>query len=524
MTTERQVDQLLGDLGELVARHDDGDDLSAFAAYADDPVGFVREVLGEEPWAMQAEVAEAVRDHPQVTVRSCHAAGKDWLAARLALWWAYARRGLVVLTGPTEAQVSEILMRGEIRDAFERHQGLPGRLGVHALRPAGEGKAGILAKTATGVHRLSGLHDARVLFVITEAQDPEIEHAWDAAFTCTTGAEDRKLTLGNPTERAGRFYRAHRSPDWRAVKIPASDIPNVREGTTVVPGLLTREGVERFRAEYGERSGFYIGRVLAEFPEESEAGVFTREMLDRAAALFEGGELEPEAREATPVAALDPSRHGPDASVLMVRRGPVLWGCRTWTGRHDTAQLVALVTAALGTFGIRPRGHEEGAAGHVVVDEVGLGGGVLDRLVELGYRAHGYNGGRASESDRHFNKRAESYWRLRRRLEAGELAVPEMPDLEEELLALRYRVTPSGQTQLEAKRDLKGRIGRSPDRADALAMLEAARDLVADPQAQPITLAGMTREEWRAKREDEEGEWTELGRLRTDGLHRGGRL
>lgn len=508
MTTERQVDRLLGDLGELVARHDDGGNLSAFTEYADDPVGFIRQVLGEQPWVMQAEVAEAVRDHAQVTVRSCHAAGKDWLAARLALWWCYARRGLVVLTGPTEAQVSEILMRGEIRDAFERHQGLPGRLGVHALRPAGEGKAGILAKTATGVHRLSGLHDARVLFVITEAQDPEIEHAWDAAFTCTTGAEDRKLTLGNPTEKSGRFYRAHRSPDWRALKIAAADVPNVREGETVVPGLLTREGVERFRAEYGEESGFYVGRVLAEFPEESEAGVFTREMLERARALFEAGELEAQAREATPVAAVDPSRHGPDASVLMVRRGQVLWGSRTWTGRHDTAQLVALVADALEGFGIHSRGSEDGPAGHVIVDEVGLGGGVLDRLRELGYRAQGYNGGRSPESDRYFNRRAESYWQLRRRLEAGELALPELQELEEELLALRYRVTPAGKTQLEAKRDLKGRIGRSPDRADALAMLESARDLVVDPRAQPITAGGYTASELREEGLVDDGDWT----------------
>lgn len=522
MPTERQVDRLVGDLGELLARHDAGADLSAFAQYADDPVGFLRDVLNEDPWERQVEIAETVRDHPQVTVRSCHAAGKDWIAARLALWWCFARRGLVVLTGPTRAQVEEILMRGELRDAFERQGDLPGRLGVQALRPAGEGKAGILARTATGVHRLSGLHDARVLFVITEAQDPEIDHAWDAAFTCTTGAKDRKLTLGNPTERSGRFYEAHRSPEWKSLKIAAADIPNVREGETVVPGLLTREGVERFRSEYGEESGFYVSRVLAEFPEESEHGVFTREMLDRAVKLHEAEALDEEARRRVPVAALDPSRYGPDASVLAVREGPVLVGLRTWTGRHGTQQLASLAADVLAEFGIVPRGHPEGPAGHVVVDEVGLGGGVLDRLREEGFRAVGFNGGHTPESDRYFNRRAEVYWRLRRALERGERAWPRHPELEEELLQLKYRVTPRGETQLEAKADLKSRLGRSPDRADAVAMLEAAQELVLDPQENPIRVAGMTEEELEQQRRDR-GEWQQFGPLRTDGLHHGGR-
>ncbi len=46
-------------------------------------------------------------------VRSANGCGKDWLAARLALWWVYARQGLVLLTGPTERQVVEIVM-GEV--------------------------------------------------------------------------------------------------------------------------------------------------------------------------------------------------------------------------------------------------------------------------------------------------------------------------------------------------------------------------------------------------------------------------
>lgn len=480
--SSRTLDRALGQLGELLERHEGTDTGRDLSAYRDDPIGFIRDVLDAEPWDGQVRIANAVRDHPQVTVRSCHAAGKDWLAARLALWWTYARGGLVVLTGPTATQVQEILMRGEVRDAFVR-AGLSGSLHVNALRPGGEGRAGILAKTATGVSALTGFHESRVLFVVTEAQDPEIDHSWDAAFACTTGEEDRILTVGNPTERSGRFYRAHQpSSGWRSIKIAASDVPNVRAGRTVVPGLLTRRGVERFAREYGEESGFYVSRVLAEFPEQSEDGLFRREWLEKAADLHDDGSLEVEARDRqeSPVAALDPARYGPDASVLAIREGAVVQKLVVWQGREDTMALVERTRRALTENGFRPRPehppHEyhdptPDLRGHLIVDEIGVGGGVCDRLQELRFSTEGFNAGRrANESERFFNRRAEVFWELRKRVEHGELALPRDEPLFEELLSVRWRPTGSGQIQLESKRDLKGRIGRSPDRADALAM------------------------------------------------------
>lgn len=490
--------QLEDDLGELLEAHEAttaGRDLSE---YEDDPVGFIREVLDADPWRLQEEVAEAVEEEPLVTVRSCHAAGKDWLAARLALWWTYARRGLVVLTGPTGAQVEEILMRGEVREAF-RGSGLSGELHVRALRPGGEEAAGILARTATGVSRMTGFHSARVLFVITEAQDPDISHAWDAGFACITGSEDRLLTLGNPTQKAGRFYRAHRpKSDWRTFQIVASDVPNVARCETVVPGLLTREGVDRFASEYGEDSGFYQSRVLAEFPEEAEGGLIRREWLEEAADPRRRGKLRDEIHGSERIAALDPARRGPDASVLAFRRGPILQELLIWRGERDTTELVEKVTSALFDRGIRPRrerltavererGKSRAPTGRVVVDEVGLGGGVLDRLKDDGWAAVGYNGGRTpEESERFSNRRAEAYWTLRDRLEKGEIALPDEEELFEELLALRWRPTAGGKVQLERKEDLRSRLGRSPDRADAVAMAFAAPKRRAPPSVEPV--------------------------------------
>ncbi|HLM21480.1 MAG TPA: hypothetical protein VK390_08160, partial [Propionibacteriaceae bacterium] len=57
-----------------------------------------------------------------------------------------------------------------------------------------------------------------------------------------------------------------------------------------------------------------------------------------------------------------------------------------------------------------------------VIDVPGVGGGVVDRLIELGLPVTPYNGGEASiDKERFVNARAEDYWTLRELFEAGEI-------------------------------------------------------------------------------------------------------
>lgn len=482
-----KLERLAGGIGDLLESHDRQEAAADFSEYRDDPVAFIREVLGGDPWRRQVEIAEAVRDAELVAVQSANGTGKDWLAARLALWWCYARGGLALLTGPTRQQVEETLMRKEATAAFRRAGELPGDLHVRALRPAGEGAAGVLAKTASEVSGLTGLHDAEVLVCISEAQAEGLEVAFEAAFANAVGADDRIFVYGNPLNPQGPFYRACQSSSrWQVLQVPASDVPNVREGETVVPGLMTREGVDRITAEYGEGSGYVQARVHAEFPDELEEGVFTREMLEDAGKRWIGRQKAGLEEEEPLVAALDPARHGPDASVLAIRRGDVLDELLAWEGRVDTMELASNVADALRERGFRAyreglrqrdehgrleRVDEQPARGRVVVDEVGVGGGVADRLDEMGFRVVGYNGGRSpNDGERFHNRRSEAYWGLRDRLVQGETALPPDSRLRNELLAVKWRATPAGKVQLERKVDLKARIGESPDRADAAVM------------------------------------------------------
>lgn len=462
------------ELGQLLEEHEDAEALD-LSDYADDPVGFITDVLGEEPWSRQEEVAEAVRDEPLVTLRSCNGSGKDWLAARLALWWVYARGGLVVLTGPTEAQVSEILMRKEVAEAFRRGRDLPGSLHVHALRPEAGGEAGIIAKTATEVSGLTGLHDTAVLFCISEAQAEGVEVAFDAAFANAVGEDDRIFAYGNPLHPAGRFFRTFRpSSDWAALRIAASHVPNVRQGETVVPGLITRQGVDRIASEYGEESGYYVARVLAEFPAEDDEGLFKRSWLDAAADKHNAGQLEQEEYDDRTryVLAVDVARHGSDQTVVAFRRGRVLERFESWQGAdtEETADRVRQIARDMGP--VSPF-DDESAVRRIVVDTVGIGAGVYDKLKAKDdpWRPKEFKGSRSAKKDERFrNRRAEAYWMLRKELEAGEIALPDDEELFEELLAIRWRPDGKGRVMLESKRDMTSRLGRSPDKADATAM------------------------------------------------------
>lgn len=72
------------------------------------------------------------------------------------------------------------------------------------------------------------------------------------------------------------------------------------------------------------------------------------------------------------------------------------------------------------------------------------------------------------------NLRAEMYWRLKEALDpsSGEvLLLPDDRQLLTELCSIRWKAVGNGKAQVEAKRDIKKRIGRSTDRADAVAML-----------------------------------------------------
>jgi hypothetical protein len=103
------------------------------------------------------------------------------------------------------------------------------------------------------------------------------------------------------------------------------------------------------------------------------------------------------------------------------------------------------------------------------IDTIGIGKGIADRLNEMGKHVSFVNSAeRADAPDRFYNRRTEMWWYLLERILSKEIDYPQDEELRRQITALRYKVVNSnGQIRLEAKDELKKRIGRSPDRADA---------------------------------------------------------
>lgn len=114
----------------------------------------------------------------------------------------------------------------------------------------------------------------------------------------------------------------------------------------------------------------------------------------------------------------------------------------------------------------------------VHVDIIGVGGSVVDHLKSNGIQTIGINGSESAslETDqtthqlRFRNKRALLYWRLRESLDprtGDKISLPPDTGLKADLCTVLWKMTPSG-IQIESKEDIIKRIGRSPDKGDAV--------------------------------------------------------
>lgn len=105
--------------------------------------------------------------------------------------------------------------------------------------------------------------------------------------------------------------------------------------------------------------------------------------------------------------------------------------------------------------------------------DAGNGSGVIDRLRQLGHDVIEVNFGGKPIKPIYVNKRAEMWFEVRDWIAAGG-AIPNMPELKQDLAAPIYWYDAANRLQLEPKDDIKKRGLPSPDLGDALALTFAA--------------------------------------------------
>jgi len=454
-----RIDRIEHALGELVATHDRGRNLSDFARQADDPVGFSGDVLGRDLWSAQRDLLNGIRDNRLFQVRSAHGAGKSFALADVILWWLYARApSLVVTLAATERQVRTLW--GEIRAAWLRVGDLPGELFRLSLRIDDATRHYALGFTGdTEPGKLTGIHHERLLVVVDEAHELPAD-AWAAVMSLAAGEQNRICCIGNPGALEGPWYRIGKR--WPGFRISALDHPNVVSGEEKIPGAVSRAYVEDMRSEFGEESAVFKNKVLGIEAELDELILIHNQWVEDAMANHGLPEMGSRASKAIQVVGLDVARQGSDATVMTVFQDPLVREIVSWKKR-DTVQTVELISEHYERLGL------DRTRNPIGVEMDGLGAGVRDQLVKEGFQCLDYYAGSgARESKKFLNQRASAHWAMRERFEFRNIGIPDMPKLVEELKALRWGEEPSGKRRIEDKAKLKARIGRSPDFSDSL--------------------------------------------------------
>ncbi len=441
-----------------------------------DPVDFAARVLGVKLWPLQAEILSAIVANRRVAVRSCHSSGKTYLAAVAALYWLLRwRNSKVIIVTPSHLQMRTVLFA-------QIHQFL------RAMRfriPADQNQTEIrlspsnfvLGVATDQAERLQGHHAGRLLVIADEA--PGIDGAiWEAVESLLASGDARVLAIGNPVVAGGYFHSAftRAANSWRTFAIGWRDTPNFEQITSIDdllalpdaeldrnpwPTLLTRRWVGDAYARWWngtiDNSPLWAARVEGEFPSQSENSLIALAEIEHARrpAVDSGGNV---------AIGVDIGGPGSDETVLAVMQSDALLELQIWNVPDPRGVIVEACQ----------RWRSRLSA--VRIDAIGIGYHVATHLSDLELPVEPINVASASSApERFINLRAELTWGMRERFRAGAVTGIGDDGLASQLAALRYELTSRGQVQIENKADMRKRIGRSPDRADALMLALGAR-------------------------------------------------
>jgi phage terminase large subunit len=428
--------------------------------YRTDPVLFVKEVLGVEPDEWQQDFLNAVASgERKISIRSGHGVGKSTTASWAMLWFLLTRYPVkVVVTAPTSAQLYDALFAELKRWVKELPQPIQELLDVKQERielKASATEAFISARTsrAEQPEALQGVHSDNVMLVADEASGVP-EAVFEAAAGSMSGHNALTILLGNPVRSSGFFFETHNrlKDEWWTRRVSCLDSTRV-----------SKEYVQDMKSRYGEESNAYRIRVLGEFPRSDDDTIIPMELLESAK------HRDTRAYEDAPIVwGLDVARFGSDSSVLCKRQSNVVHTLERWRNL-DLMQLTGAVVAQYEACDHKNRPAE------ILVDSIGLGAGVVDRLRELKLPCRGIN---VSESPAmggtYLNLRAELWHKAKAWLEKRDCKIPNNEDLIGELATVRYTFTSNGKIKIESKDDIRRRGLKSPDMADAFVLTFAS--------------------------------------------------
>jgi phage terminase large subunit len=436
-----------------------------------DPLKFVTEVFHATPDPWQADVLEFLGKpgRKRIAMKACAGPGKTAVLA-----WAGWHR-LACFAAPNEhpkgAAVS--ITSDNLRDnlwaelarwqnespfllqAFEwQKQRIIARDHPETWFLAAKGWSKS-ADTETIGRTLSGQHARYPFYLIDESGDIPPNMLKSAEQGLTSCEDGLIITAGNTTSQTGMLYEVttRNREHWEVISITAD--PDDPKRTPRVDADWAREQIQL----YGRENPWVMAYILGQFPPGSINALLSIDEVEAAM----NRHLRPESYDwAQKRLGVDVARFGDDRTVIFPRQGLVAW--QPIVMRHARGSSVSVDIASR----VMAKKLEWGAELEFFDDTVGWAHGAVDVMRAAGLSPYAIQFDKTANDPRYYNMRAEMWMKMADWIKAGG-CIPNIPELITELTSPTYTFQ-SGKFLLESKDQIKKRLGKSPDLADALAL------------------------------------------------------
>lgn len=454
-----------------------------------DAVAFVREVFSVEPDEWQAEVLGLISEKDgggaerppewdrvrRISMRACVGPGKSALMA-WAIWWfllCWCSKGRhpkgagTSITGDnlktnlwTELAHWRMNSAGKLLDTlFEqtseviRARDFPETWRFDAKTYSKNADVEAQGRT------LSGMHADYVMAAIDESGDILPGVLKTAEQAASSARRIWILQAGNPTSLEGMLYEASQRQRRAWVTVRITGDPEDPKRSPRIPLEWAKEQI----AMYGREDPWVRSNILGEFPLAKFNALLSMEDVEAALR-----RVPPDSgwKSAPKVLGVDVARQGDDASVICPRQGVVV---PTDVLLPKRSMVVARGLDSIAGGGLVARHWSDWQADAAMIDNATFGAGWCDQLEMLGFAPMRVEFGSADRNSRYKNKRAEMWWNMAQWVKQGGCLPPDQPELVAELTETTYTYV-GDKILIERKEDLKRRLKRSPDRADALAL------------------------------------------------------
>ena len=448
-----------------------------FTTWADKPQVMVRELLGITPDPWQDNILEMFPKNPRMAMSASKGVGKTavlaWLSWNFLLTRPHPNIAATSISGDNLRdglwkEMAGVQQKSELLKAMFVWQ--TERIFAREAPATWFMSARTWAKTADTTqlgNTLAGLHSDYIMFIVDESGSIPTPILLSAEAALSSCVEGHILQAGNTTSLDGALYEAcvTKKNLWNVVKIngdPDNPMRSPRVGLEWAKELI---------ASYGRDSPFVKVMVLGEWPSANLNALLGIEDVEAA---FDRKYQQTDIDNMPRILGVDCAAEGDDQSVIFPRQGLVAF----------PPHVMRNVNGVQGAGQVARVWNDWNVDACFIDNTGGFGASWADQLEVLNRHPIRVHFNETAHDRRYANRRSEMAFLCSEWVKKGG-CLPRDPELLQEMTQTTYTFKGDALI-LEPKKLIKAKIGRSPDKFDALMLSFADPVAPKAPAGPPI--------------------------------------